>query len=503
MAEKMIEFENVTKKYGSFIANKDINLQLYRGEVLALLGENGAGKSTMMGMLSGIHQPSSGLIKVHGQEVKINNPRISKDLGIGMVYQHFMQISVFTVLENIILGDELTSHGKIDYKKSRQQIQKIIDKYELDIDLDAKVSMITVGMQQRVEIIKALYRQANIIIFDEPTAALTPQEIDELLIIFRKLCDEGKSIIFITHKLREIKQIADRCAIIRSGEIIDTVTVENISETKLAEMMIGRKIKAKNIKQRQLSKANEVLRVENLIISSVGKTEDKVNFNVKSGEIVGIAGVDGNGQNELVEYISGLKKIKHGTIKVKNKIINSMRIRKINELGVGFIPEDRQKTGLILPFSVAKNLTLKKFYQSQFSKFGWLNKRAIAQYSQQLIREFSIKTRSENTSIEELSGGNQQKVIIAREIANKPQLLIAVNPTRGVDIGAGEYIHERLIQQRNHGSGVLLISFELDEILKLSDRILVMSDGKVVGEVLPEDTTNEELGLLMAGEINA
>lgn len=357
-------------------------------------------------------------------------------------------------------------------------------------------------MQQRVEIIKALYREANIIIFDEPTAALTPQEINELLVIFRKLCDEGKSIIFIRHKLHEIKQIADRCSVIRAGEIIDTVMVDKITESQLAELMIGRKIIEKSHRDIQQKIGKQVLKIKDLEIPRTHLNQDPIDLQVRGGEIVGIAGVDGNGQSELVDYISGLKKCRTGLIEIAGEKVTNKTIREINELKMGFIPEDRQKTGLILPFTVAGNLVLKSFYQPKFNKFGWLNMSAINAYSKNLIDEFDIKTRSEKTAVDDLSGGNQQKVIVAREVANNPQLLVAVNPTRGVDIGASEYIHNRLINQRNAGSGVLLISFELDEILKLSDRVLVMSDGKIVGEVLPEDTTNEELGLLMAGEKN-
>ncbi|WP_375708074.1 ABC transporter ATP-binding protein [Companilactobacillus sp. RD055328] len=498
MEEKVIEIKNITKKFGDFVANDKITLDLYRGEILALLGENGAGKSTLMGMLSGINRPTSGIIKVHGQKVQIQNPRVSNDLGIGMVYQHFMQVPVFTVLENIILGSEPIVRGRIDYKKATKEVEEIIEKYNLNISLKEKVENISVGMQQRVEIIKALYRKANVIIFDEPTAALTPQEIDELLVIFKKLCDEGKSIIFITHKLKEIKQTADRCAVIRAGKIIDIVDVQNTSEEQLAEAMIGHKI-MEETKKVDHDYGNNVLNIKELALR---KHQDLVSLQVAAGEIVGIAGVDGNGQNELVEFISGLKKFNKGDIEIVGSKVKSKSIREINELGFGFIPEDRQKTGLVLPFTVANNLALKTFYQPQFSSFGWLNNNAINSYAKKLISQFDIRTRSEKTLVEDLSGGNQQKVVVAREVANHPKLLVAVNPTRGVDIGASEYIHEQIIEQRNSGCGVLLISFELDEILKLSDRILVMSDGKIVGEVNPTETTSEELGLLMAGENN-
>ncbi|WP_281165432.1 ABC transporter ATP-binding protein [Liquorilactobacillus sicerae] len=501
MVEKyVVEMQHITKQFGNYKANNDISLQLKKGEILALLGENGAGKSTLMRMLSGLLEPTSGQILIDGQPAHLNDPRDAKKLGIGMVHQHFMLIPAFSVLENIILGDEPTKGIKINYQKAAVSIQQLAAKYHLEIDLKAKVRDITVGMQQRVEIMKALYRQAHIFIFDEPTAALTPQEIEQLIKIFRALANEGNSVIFITHKLKEIKEVADRCVVIRSGKVIDTVKVSETPEAALAEMMVGRKINLDIIKQ-TTDQSRKILNVEKLTVENHGRIKVRnLNLTVHSGEIVGIAGVDGNGQSELIAALTGLIKSKSGTIKLLNRSLQNLSARQISQAGVGCIPEDRQNVGLILPLTIAENLVLKDYYHQPASHYGWLNYAAINQHGRRLIKDFDIRSQSEKEKAADLSGGNQQKVIVAREIAAQPKLLIAANPTRGVDIGAIEYIHEKIMDQRNAGRGVLLVSFELDEILKLSDRIVVMHEGQIVGELNPKTTTSEELGLMMAGK---
>lgn len=501
MAENyVVEMQHITKQFGNYKANNDISLQLKKGEILALLGENGAGKSTLMRMLSGLLEPTSGQILIDGQPAHLNDPRDAKKLGIGMVYQHFMLIPAFSVLENIILGDEPTKGIKINFQKAAKDIQQLAAKYHLKIDLKAKVRDITVGMQQRVEIMKALYRQAHIFIFDEPTAALTPQEIKQLIKILRALANEGNSVIFITHKLKEIKEVADRCVVIRNGKVIDAVKVSETPEAALAEMMVGRKVNL-GITKQETDQSQKILKVENLTVENHGRLKVR-NFNltVHSGEIVGVAGVDGNGQSELIAALTGLIKSKSGIIKLLNQPLQNLSARQISQAGVGCIPEDRQNVGLILPLTIAENLVLKDYYHQPASRHGWLNYAAINQHGRQLIKDFDIRSQSEKEKAADLSGGNQQKVIVAREIAAQPKLLIAANPTRGVDIGAIEYIHEKIMAQRNAGRGVLLVSFELDEILKLSDRIIVMHEGQIVGELDPKTTTSEELGLMMAGK---
>lgn len=500
MEDYVVEMRHITKQFGSYKANNDISLQLRKGEILALLGENGAGKSTLMGMLSGLLEPTEGEILINNKVVRMDNPRDAKRLGIGMVHQHFMLIPAFSVLENIILGDEPTKATRIDYKKAASDIEELAEKYHLDIDVHAKVRDITVGMQQRVEIMKALYRKANIFIFDEPTAALTPQEIDQLIKILRALAAEGNSVIFITHKLKEIKEVADRCVVIRMGKVIETVQVAETKEETLAEMMVGRKVNFA-VEKEETDKSKTVLAVNDLNVEAHGLPKVKdLNLTVHSGEIVGVAGVDGNGQSELIEAITGLRKIKKGTVELKGKPLQNLGARKISEAGIGCIPEDRQNVGLILPFTIAENLVLKSYHKKPASQHGLLNYKKINEIGRQLIKSFDIRSQSEKELAGDLSGGNQQKVIVAREISANPDLLIAANPTRGVDIGAIEYIHEKIIEQRNTGHAVLLISFELDEILKLSDRIVVMHEGQIVGEIDPRHTSSEELGLMMAGK---
>ncbi|BCX30402.1 heme ABC transporter ATP-binding protein [Latilactobacillus curvatus] len=499
MAKTVIEMQHITKRFGAFTANDDISLTLQQGEILALLGENGAGKSTLMGVLTGQLKPTAGQLLVNGQAVTLNGPRHAKALGIGMVHQHFMLIPAFTVLENIILGDEPTKQGRIDYATARQKVTALVDKYQLALDLDRKIADISVGMQQRVEIIKALYREATTLIFDEPTAALTPNEIQALLAIFEKLKAEGKSLIFITHKLKEIKQVADRCVVIRAGRVIDTVLVVQTDPTKLAEMMVGRPQQAPTPKM--ANQGAVMLSVEHVAARVAKRTVlDDLGLTVHAGEIVGIAGIDGNGQSELIQVLTGQLKPQSGKIELAGQSLLKRTPRQISEQGLGCIPEDRQNIGLILPLSIAENLALKDYYHQPYSHLGWLNYRVINQTAQKLIKRFDIRTQSEQTLAGELSGGNQQKVVVAREIAKQPKVLIAANPTRGVDVGAIEYIHQSLIEQRNQGCGILFVSFELDEILKLADRVLVMHAGQIVGEVDPQTTTSQTLGLLMAGQ---
>lgn len=500
MSTGVVEMRHITKKFGNFKANDDISLTLHKGEILALLGENGAGKSTLMGMLSGLLKPTEGQILVEGKEVEMESPRDAKKLGIGMVHQHFMLIPAFTVLENIILGEEPLKGGRIDYKKASQEIERLAGKYQLDIDLKAKVTDITVGMQQRVEIMKALYRKANIFIFDEPTAALTPQEIDQLMKIFRALADEGKSIIFITHKLKEIKEAADRCIVIRAGHVIDDVMVADVAEEKMAEMMVGRKIRT-TVDKAEVDQSRAVLEVKGLNVENHGLQAVKnLDLTVHTGEIVGVAGVDGNGQSELIDALTGMRKIKSGSVKINGKEYANHPVREITEAGVGYIPEDRQVVGLVLPMTISENLALKSYYRKPFNTHGILEYTDINQNGKDLIEKFDIRSQSEKEAVGSLSGGNQQKVIVAREIASEPDLLIAANPTRGVDVGAIEYIHEKINDERNDGRAVLLVSFELDEILKLSDRVVVMHAGEIVGEIDPKNTSAEELGLMMAGK---
>lgn len=496
----VIEMLNIRKEFPGIVANDDITLQLKRGEIHALLGENGAGKSTLMNVLFGLYQPEQGQIKVKGEEVKITSPNIANDLGIGMVHQHFMLVDTFTVTENIILGKEPTKGGKIDLKEAAREVRDLSERYGLKIDPDAKISDISVGMQQRVEILKTLYRGAEILIFDEPTAVLTPQEIKELIQIMKNLISEGKSIILITHKLKEIMEVCDRCTVIRKGKGIGTVNVSESNPNELASLMVGREVVFTTVKT-DAKPAGDVLEISNLVVKD-SRGVDAVrglNLSVRAGEIVGIAGVDGNGQTELIEAITGLRKSESGSIKLNGNELLNKKPRKITESGIGHIPQDRHKHGLVLDYSIGENMVLQTYYKEPFSKNGILNFKNIFDKARKLIEEFDVRTPSEHTPARALSGGNQQKAIIAREIDRDPDLLIAAQPTRGLDVGAIEFIHKRLIEQRDQGRGVLLISFELDEILNVSDRIAVIYEGEIVAIVDPKKTTEQELGLLMAG----
>lgn len=490
----------ITKEFGTFRANDNIHLEVKKGEIHALLGENGAGKSTLMNILSGLLEPTSGEIKVQGEAVNISSPDVANRLGIGMVHQHFMLVEKFSVTENIILGKEKHRFGFIDRKTAEKDIKELSDQYGLRVDPSAKIESISVGMQQRAEILKTLYRGADILIFDEPTGVLTPQEIEELMGIMQALVQEGKSIILITHKLDEIKQVADRCTVIRRGKSIDTVNVKTTSQQELADMMVGRSVNFKVDKQPAQPK-EAVLDIKGLTVKEKRGYDavKNVDLVVKAGEVLGIAGVDGNGQTELIEAISGLTKVESGTIRLDGKDITNKKPRKITESGLGHIPEDRQRRGLILEMKLEENISLQTYYKKPFSNHGFLNHKEIKAYAKRLIEEFDVRTSSEENPASALSGGNQQKAIIAREVDRDPALLIAAQPTRGLDVGAIEYIHKRLVEQRDKGKGVLLMSYELDEIMNVSDRIAVMYDGEIIAIVDAEETNEKELGLLMAG----
>ncbi|MBJ8029191.1 ABC transporter ATP-binding protein [Bacillus cereus group sp. N21] len=498
--EYVIEMNNITKVFPGIVANDNITLQVKQGEIHALLGENGAGKSTLMNVLFGLYQPEQGEIKIKGNPVKITNPNIANDFGIGMVHQHFMLVHNFTVTENIILGNEPKRKGKIAIDEAAKEIQQLSEQYGLAVDPYAKIEDISVGMQQRVEILKTLYRGAEILIFDEPTAVLTPQEIQELIQIMKKLVREGKSIILITHKLKEIMEVCDRCTIIRKGKGIGTVDVANTDEHKLAELMVGRQVNFKTEKIDARPK-EDVLSIANLVVHDVRQLPavKGLDLTVRAGEIVGIAGIDGNGQSELIEAITGLRKVESGSIAINGKEITNWPVRRITEEGVGHIPEDRHKHGLVLDFSVRDNIVLQTYYKNPFSNKGILNFSKITKKAKELIEQFDVRTPSEQTVARALSGGNQQKAIIAREVDRDPDLLIAAQPTRGLDVGAIEFIHKKLIEQRDKGKAVLLLSLELDEILNVSDRVAVIYEGKIVAIVNAKETNEKQLGLLMAG----
>ena len=500
--ENVIEMREITKVFGEFVANDKINLELRKGEIHALLGENGAGKSTLMNMLAGLLEPTSGEIVVNGQVVKLDSPSKAASLGIGMVHQHFMLVEAFTVAENIILGSELTKNGVLDIARATREINELSERYGLAVDPTAKVADISVGAQQRVEILKTLYRGADILIFDEPTAVLTPSEIDELMAIMKNLVKEGKSIILITHKLDEIRAVSDRVTVIRRGKSIETVEIAGATNADLAEMMVGRSVSFKTEKQAAQPK-EVVLSIKDLVVNeNRGVPAVKnLSLDVRAGEIVGIAGIDGNGQSELIQAITGLRKIESGSVELKGQSIVGLRPRQITEMSVGHVPEDRHRDGLVLEMMISENIALQTYYKEPLSKKGILNYSNIIGYAKQLMQEFDVRAASEIVPAAALSGGNQQKAIIAREVDRNPDLLIVSQPTRGLDVGAIEYIHKRLIQERDNGKAVLVVSFELDEILNVSDRIAVIHDGKIQGIVTPETTNKQELGVLMAGGV--
>ncbi|MBF9672757.1 ABC transporter ATP-binding protein [Streptococcus pseudopneumoniae] len=498
--ENVIEMRDITKVFGEFVANDKINLHLRKGEIHALLGENGAGKSTLMNMLAGLLEPTSGEIAVNGQVVNLDSPSKAAGLGIGMVHQHFMLVEAFTVAENIILGSELTKNGVLDIAGASKEIKALSERYGLAVDPSAKVADISVGAQQRVEILKTLYRGADILIFDEPTAVLTPSEIEELMAIMKNLVKEGKSIILITHKLDEIRAVSDRVTVIRRGKSIETVKIAGATNADLAEMMVGRSVSFKTEKQASQPK-EVVLSIKDLVVNeNRGVPAVKnLSLDVRAGEIVGIAGIDGNGQSELIQAITGLRKVESGSIELKGDSIVGLHPRQITELSVGHVPEDRHRDGLILEMMISENIALQTYYKEPHSKNGILNYSNITSYAKKIMEEFDVRAASEIVPAAALSGGNQQKAIIAREIDRDPDLLIVSQPTRGLDVGAIEYIHKRLIEERDNGKAVLVVSFELDEILNVSDRIAVIHDGKIQGIVSPETTNKQELGVLMAG----
>ena len=498
--ENVIEMREITKVFGEFVANDKINLQLRKGEIHALLGENGAGKSTLMNMLAGLLEPTSGEIFVNGKSEKLDSPSRAAALGIGMVHHHFMLVEAFTVAENIILGSEITNKGVLDLKKANADILELSERYGLAVDPTAKVEDISVGAQQRVEILKTLYRGAEILIFDEPTAVLTPAEILELMDIMKTLVKEGKSIILITHKLDEIRAVADRVTVIRRGKSIETVSIEGVSNKDLAEMMVGRSVSFVTEKEEAKPK-DVVLQISDLIVNENRGVPavKELSLDVHAGEIVGVAGIDGNGQSELIQAITGLRKVKSGSIKIKGREVVGLSPRKITEMQVSHVPEDRHRDGLVLEMMLSENIALQTYYKEPLSNKGVLNYNQINSYARKLMEEFDVRAASELVPAGALSGGNQQKAIIAREVDRNPDLLIVSQPTRGLDVGAIEYIHKRLISERDKGKAVLVVSFELDEILNLSDRIAVIHDGKIQGIVKPSETNKQELGILMAG----
>ena len=498
-----VEMLNITKRFPGIIANDNITLQLKKGEIHALLGENGAGKSTLMSVLFGLYQAEEGIIKKDGREVKINNPNDANDLGIGMVHQHFKLVQCFTVLDNIILGVETTKNGILKKDEARKKVMALSDKYGLMVDPDARIEDITVGMQQRTEILKMLYRDNEILIFDEPTAVLTPSEIDELMQIMKNLAKEGKSILFISHKLAEIMAVADRCSVLRRGKYIGTVNIADTTREELSRMMVGRDVQLVADKKEKVP-GDIILHVENMTVASrlhKNNAVKNVSFDVREGEIVCIAGIDGNGQTELVYGLSGLEPIVGGRITLGGKDISKASVRERSLTGMSHIPEDRHKHGLILDYSLAYNLILQRYFEPQFrTKAGFLKKNAINDYADKLIGQYDVRSGQGGiTRARSMSGGNQQKAIIARELDKDPKLLIAVQPTRGLDVGAIEYIHSQLIAQRDAGHAVLLVSLELEEVTSISDRILVMFEGEIVGEFDPAKTNREELGLYMSG----
>lgn len=500
--EYVIEMLNITKEFPGIIANDDITIQLKKGEIHALLGENGAGKSTLMSVLFGMYQPEKGTIRVHGKEVKINGPLDANALGIGMVHQHFKLVHNFTVLQNIVLGMETTRGGLLKMADARAKIMELSEKYKLYIEPDALISDITVGMQQRVEILKMLYRDNEIMIFDEPTAVLTPQEINELMEIMKNLTKEGKSILFITHKLNEIKAVADRCTILRKGKYIATVDVADTDKETLSEMMVGRKVNL-TVEKSDAKPGEVVLDVSHLSVDAKGhskKAVNDVNFQVRAGEIVCIAGIDGNGQTELVHALTGLGPVSEGTILLDGTDITKKSIRYRNSHGMSHIPEDRHKHGLVLDYNLAYNMVLQRYFEPEFQNKGFLKKDKINRYADLLIEQFDVRSgEGRETIVRSMSGGNQQKAIIAREVSRDHKLLLAVQPVRGLDVGAIEYIHKEIVRQRDEGAAILLVSLELDEVMNLSDRILVLFEGGIVGELDPKKTTVQELGLYMAG----
>ena len=502
MSDYVIEMLNITKEFPGIKANDNITLQLKKGEVHALLGENGAGKSTLMSVLFGLYQPESGTIKKDGQVVEIKNPNDATALHIGMVHQHFKLVECFTVLDNIILGCEPCKHGFINRKEARKKVVELSERYGLKVDPDAKIEDISVGMQQRVEILKMLYRENEILIFDEPTAVLTPQEIDELMEIMRNFTREGKSILFITHKLAEIMAVADRCTVLRKGKCTGTVEIKDTNAQELSRMMVGRDVQL-TVSKEESHPGDAILKVDGLTVPSKIHKNDAVknaSLEVRSGEIVCLAGIEGNGQTEFVYAVTGLEKPTSGTVTLMGQDITSASIRTRSKTGMSHIPEDRHKHGLVLDYTLEENLVLQRYWEPQFQNHGVIRRDAVREYANRLIEEYDVRSgQGAVTTVRSMSGGNQQKAIIARELDKNPELLVAVQPTRGLDVGAIENIHRQLVAQRDAGKAVLLVSLELDEVMNLSDRILVMYEGEIVGEFNPKTTDVQTLGLYMSG----
>lgn len=497
---KVVEMKNITKKFGNFTANDNINLTVHKGEVHALLGENGAGKTTLMNILYGLYKQTSGDIYIREEKIDISDPNVAIGKGIGMVHQHFMLVQPFTVTENIILGMETVKGISLDMEKARKDVKELSDKYGLYVDPDAKIEDISVGMQQRVEILKALYRGAEILILDEPTAVLTPQEIVDLMEIMRGLTEQGKTIIIITHKLKEIKMIADYCTIIRRGKHIDTVEVSKTSQDDLASKMVGREVNF-NVDKEDREPGDVTLKIEDLVVKDNRDINavDGLSLELRTGEILGLAGIDGNGQSELIEALNGLRKVESGKIFINGKDVTNKSPKEIFDNKIAIIPEDRQKRGLVLDFTMAENMVLENYNKKPFSKNGVLSYENIEKFAKDLIKKFDVRPENEKIKAKSLSGGNQQKVIIAREVTNNPDVLIAAQPTRGLDVGAIEYVHKSLVNQRDNGKAVLLVSLELDEVLNVSDRIAVIYEGKIVGVINAKDADENKLGLMMAG----
>ena len=498
----VIEMRHITKIFPGIIANDDINLGLRKGEIHALLGENGAGKSTLMSVLFGLYQPEKGEILRNGEVVKITDPNVATKLGIGMVHQHFKLVECFTVLDNIILGVEDSKMGLVEKAKAREKVMKLSERYGLNVDVDALISDITVGMQQRTEILKMLYRDNEILIFDEPTAVLTPQEIDELMLIMKNLKAEGKSILFISHKLNEIMAVADRCSVLRKGKYIGTVDTKDTTKEALSSMMVGRDVKFA-VDKTEAKPGKSVLQINNMVVKSKTHSKNAVNdvtINVREGEIVCIAGIDGNGQTEFIHALTGLDKVESGSINLLGEDITNKSIRYKNTHGISHVPEDRHKHGLVLDFSLEQNMVLQRYFEPQFSNHGFIKFGEVRNYADKLIEEYDVRSgQGPITTARAMSGGNQQKAIVAREMDRDHKLLIAVQPTRGLDVGAIEDIHSKIVAKRDKGDAVLLVSLELDEVMNLSDRIYVMYEGEIVGEVDPKKITVQELGLYMSG----
>lgn len=499
--DNVVEMRNITKGFPGIIANDSVNFTLRRGEIHALLGENGAGKSTLMSILFGFLKPDSGEIYVQGKKVEITDPNVANDLGIGMVHQHFKLVENFTALENIILGREPKKGLVIDYRLARKKVQEISELYDLKVDLDAKIEDLAVGMQQKVEINKMLYRTADILIFDEPTGVLTPQEIEGLMKMLRKFKEDGKSIIIITHKLKEIKAVADRCTVLRRGKLIDTVDVDKVSESDLAKLMVGRPVSF-SVEKKEKTFGDTLLEIKDLTMKDYRGIDvvNHLNLSVRRGEILGVAGIDGNGQSELVQAVTGLKKVDGGHVYFQGEDITHMPVRKRTQLGISHIPQDRHRYGLVLDFDLASNLLLQTYYQEPYTHRGLLQYKKMDKKAQELIDRFDVRcANGVRTIAGSMSGGNQQKAIVAREVDRGSALLVASQPTRGLDVGAIEYIHKQLVLQRDQGASILLVSYELDEIMSLSDRIAVIFAGEIIDIIDAKDADEKVLGLRMAG----